>query len=268
MPRKEIIDVNLAAPNSVPSHTCADNARGGDRGASPPDTPRRTHLRRWDRRARLASGIHGAERTSPEESSMHEGRPLPMSSRAVPSPLAWRHHMWLSLLVVAVSAFSFVAACATPFAAFAAVAALTLSRGDAFRLTVALWLADQIVGYAIHGYPRTAESFAWGVAIAGAALLATWTARWAVTHLQAPRPIRALSALVGAFTAYEAALFAVAAAGLGGTEHFTAGIVAPILALNAAAFVGLCGLHRLGAMIGLSYSSALAPAPAGRPISS
>ena len=95
--------------------------------------------------------------------------------------------MWLALLVVAISAFSFVAACATPFAAFAAVAALTLSRGDAFRITVALWLADQIVGYAIHGYPRTPESFAWGAAIGAAALLATWTARWAVTRLRRRR---------------------------------------------------------------------------------
>ena len=66
---------------------------------------------------------------------MHEGRPLPLSPPAVSSQAAWRHHVWLALLVVAISAFSFVAACATPFAAFAAVAALTLSRGDALRIT-------------------------------------------------------------------------------------------------------------------------------------
>ena len=155
---------------------------------------------------------------------MHEGRPLPMSPRAVSSQAAWRHHVWLALLVVAVSAFSFVAACATPFAAFAAVAALTLSRGDAFRITVALWLADQIVGYAIHGYPRTPESFAWGAAIGAAALLATWTARWTVTRLQAAAPLtRALSALLGAFAVYEGTLLAVAVSGLGGTESFTPG---------------------------------------------
>ena len=68
---------------------------------------------------------------------MHEGRMFPMSSRAVSSQAAWRHHVWLALLVVdGQRRFSFVAACATPFAAVAAVAALTLSRGDAFRITV------------------------------------------------------------------------------------------------------------------------------------
>ncbi len=190
---------------------------------------------------------------------MHEGRLLPMSSRAVSSQAAWRHHVWLALLVVAISAFSFVAACATPFAAFAAVAALTLSRGDAFRITVALWLADQIVGYAIHGYPRTPETFAWGAAIGAAALLATWTARWMVIRLQAAPLTRALSALLAAFAVYEAALLAVALSGLGATESFTLGIVTRILAVNAVAFVGLYGLHRVGAMIGLG--SAPVPVP-------
>jgi hypothetical protein len=201
---------------------------------------------------------------------MHEGRPLPMSPRAVSPSAAWRHPVWLALLVVAISAFSFVAACATPFAAFAAVAALTLSRGDAFRITVALWLADQIVGYAIHGYPRTPESFAWGAAIGVAALLATWTARWAVTRLQAAAaPLtRALSALLGAFAVYEATLLAVAVSGLGGTESFTLGIVTGILAVNSVAFVGLYGLHRVGAMIGLSGSPVPIPPSVGRPASS
>ena len=199
---------------------------------------------------------------------MHEGRPLPMSSRAVSSQVTWRHHVWLALLVVAISAFSFVAACATPFAAFAAVAALTLSRGDAFRITVALWLADQIVGYAIHGYPRTPESFAWGVAIGAAALLATWTARWVVTRLQAAAPLtRAVLALLGAFAVYEATLLVVAVSGPGGTESFTLGIVIRILAVNAAAFIGLYGLHRVGAMIGLSDSPVPVPASVARPAS-
>ena len=88
-----------------------------------------------------------------------------------------------------ITAFSFAAACATPFAALAAVAALTLSRGDAYRIAVAVWLADQIVGYAIHGYPRTLESVAWGATIGAAALLATWAARAAATGLRATAPL-------------------------------------------------------------------------------
>jgi hypothetical protein len=50
---------------------------------------------------------------------------------------------------------------------------------------VALWLADQIVGYAIHGYPRTPESFAWGAAIGAAALWRPGPLDGWVTRLQA-----------------------------------------------------------------------------------
>ena len=37
----------------------------------------------------------------------------------------WRHQAWLAFLVVAISAFSFVYACAPPFAAFSVLAAMT-----------------------------------------------------------------------------------------------------------------------------------------------
>jgi hypothetical protein len=59
-----------------------------------------------------------------------------MNSRS-PHP-RWAHQVWLAGLVVGVSALSFVFACATPFPAFAVLAAMTLSRPDAIRTTVAL----------------------------------------------------------------------------------------------------------------------------------
>ena len=87
-----------------------------------------------------------------------------------------------------------------------------------------------------------------------------------MTRLQAAGPLtQALSALLGAFAVYDVALLAVAVSGLGGTESFTLGIMTRILALNAVAFVGLCGLHRVGAMIGLISSPVLVPASVARP---
>jgi hypothetical protein len=50
------------------------------------------------------------------------------------APVGWRHLFWLTLLVGASVAFSLGLACAIPFAAFAAAAALTLSRRDALIL--------------------------------------------------------------------------------------------------------------------------------------
>ena len=68
-------------------------------------------------------------------------------------------------------------ACPTPFAAFGVLAAMTLPRADALRITVALWLANQIIGYAVLGYPRTANSVMWGLAIAVAAVASTMIAQ-------------------------------------------------------------------------------------------
>lgn len=74
----------------------------------------------------------------------------------------WRHLVWLGLLISASVAFSLGLACATPFAAFAAAAALTLSRRDALVLVTSVWFANQFVGFTVLDYPWTANSFAWG----------------------------------------------------------------------------------------------------------
>jgi hypothetical protein len=47
-------------------------------------------------------------------------------------------------------------------------------------------------------------------------------------------------------------LFAVSATLLGGTENYAPAIVARILEINTAGFVGLLVLNRLAAMVGLA----------------
>src|SRR5260370_38439008 len=109
-----------------------------------------------------------------------------MNSRS--SHPRWAHQVWLVGLVVGVSALSFVFACATPFAAFAVLAAMTLSRPDAIRTTVALWMVNQVIGYGVLGHPRTLTSATWRLAIAIAA---------ASCSLAPPRIIRRPSAARG-----------------------------------------------------------------------
>src|SRR5712691_11934544 len=118
----------------------------------------------------------------------HEPSVLSLPNRvvrglAVLDDTGWGHQLWLALLVAASAAFSFVFACATPFAAFGAAAALTLSRRDALRLTVAVWLANQVLGYAVLQYPWTANSFAWGAVLGAAAVLTTVGARGVARRL-------------------------------------------------------------------------------------
>jgi hypothetical protein len=77
---------------------------------------------------------------------------------------AWPRPLWLGVLVAAGAVLTMAFACVTPFAAFAAIAAVTLSRRDAVLLAVALWLANQAVGYGVLHYPWNARSAAWGLA--------------------------------------------------------------------------------------------------------
>ncbi len=167
-------------------------------------------------------------------------------------PPGWRHHLWLALLVAASVAFSLGFACAAPFAAFAAAAALTLSRWNALLLIGAVWLANQIVGYAVLGYPWTANSLAWGIALGFVAVLATLAARGAALRFEgADRVVVPLATFLAAFAVYEGALFAVAVAMLGGTEDFAPAILGRIFAINAVAMVGLFVLNRVAVAVGL-----------------
>ncbi len=89
------------------------------------------------------------------------------------APPGWRHRALARRLLLA-SSVGFTlgfAHCAVPFAAFGAVAAMTLPRRDALLLTVALWLVNQIVGFAVLHYPWDAMTLTWGAIFAGVAVL-------------------------------------------------------------------------------------------------
>jgi hypothetical protein len=181
------------------------------------------------------------------------------------SPASLRHYLWLALTVAASVAFTLGFACAVPLAAFGAVAALTLSRRDALLLIGAVWLANQLVGYAILGYPWTSNSLAWGAILGVAAVPATMAAQRAALHLKGTgRVVASCGAFVVAFGVYEAALFVAAVSAMGGTEDFAPAIVGEILTINAAAFVGLLVLNRLGAIVDLGAKPNMRPSEAAR----
>jgi hypothetical protein len=161
-------------------------------------------------------------------------------------PTVWFRPLWLALLIIAIAALTTGYACITPFAAFAVIAATTLSRRNAVILAVALWLTNQVVGFGVLSYPWTASTFAWGIAIGGAAVIATLAAHWAVRRLAAFHILARMAAgFAGAFVLYEVALYVVAVSMLGGTEAFAPAIVGQVLFANAVTLVGLVALHRL-----------------------
>jgi hypothetical protein len=179
-------------------------------------------------------------------------RPAGQAIGAPSGPRDWRHPLWLGLLVAASVVFSLGLACAVPLAAFTAAAALSLSRRDALLLILLVWLANQLVGFTVLHYPWTASTFTWGVVLGAVAILATWASQWIAGHLVNARgAFTVTTTFLIAFAVYEAALFAVSATLLGGTEIYTAAIQGRIFAINAAAFVGLLVLNHLATSVGL-----------------
>jgi hypothetical protein len=193
----------------------------------------------------------------------------PAAARAIGDTSAfrdWRHPLWLASLVVASVVFSLGLACAVPLAAFAAAAALSLSRRDALLLILLVWLANQLIGFAWLDYPWTASTFAWGVTLGIVAVFATVAGQWMATlFAHAGRSVRFAVTFLIAFVVYEAALFAVSATLLGGTEIYTMAIQGRIFAINAAAFVGLLVMSRLAVSVRLVANRSIALPITSRP---
>jgi hypothetical protein len=162
----------------------------------------------------------------------------------------WRHHWWLGLLIAASLAFTLGFACALPFAAFGAVSAMTLPRRDALVLVVALWLINQVIGFAVLHYPWDGMTLAWGAILAGIAVLSTVAALVAAMQGRG-LVVTAATSFAAAFVIYEGGLYLISASVMGGTEDFAAAIVVRILEINAAAFVALLAAALLLAVLRL-----------------
>jgi len=162
-----------------------------------------------------------------------------------------REFIWLILLLLSSLVFTLGFSCATPLAAFAAVAAVAFSRRDALILCGGVWFVNQVVGYTVLRYPWNVNSVSWGLVLGAATMIASLASEWIYRHSKTPNLLRLVAAFITAFAVFEVALFAVALFGLGGVEDFAAGIVVRIFAINSGAFVGLLVLHWLAVTVGL-----------------
>jgi hypothetical protein len=182
-----------------------------------------------------------------------------------PDNFAVRRAVWIAVLVAAAIGSSVVFACATPFAALAALAALHMNRRDAFIVSGVAWAANQIIGYGFLHYPHTLDSFGWGIAIGIAAIIATALAAVAGNALRPTGWALAVPAsFAAAFAGYEISLFAATVV-LPDSSAFSLAVVLYILKVNVAAFVGLLVLQYAGARLGLALprpSHGIAPTAA------
>ncbi len=171
---------------------------------------------------------------------------------------AERRLLWIGLLTVATLLMTGVFACAVPFAALAALAAFDTDRRDGLLLIGAVWLANQVYGFAVLGYPMEAQAYYWGLAMGLGAVAAYYAARTLVPLVASMGGIvTAVSALAIAFAAYEAVIYLASLVLTNGEGAFNADVVAYVTIVEAVAFLALLITHRLAVAVGLVEPNAV-----------
>ncbi len=171
---------------------------------------------------------------------------------------AERRLLWIALLTGATLLATGVFACAVPFAALAAIAALDTERNDGLLLVVAVWLANQVYGFTMLGYPHEAQAYAWGVTMGLGAIAAYYAARAAVSALAPKSALLAVAvALPVAFAVYEAAIFIGTLSITRGEGAFNSDVIAYVSLVEVVAFGALLIAHRLAAAVGLVSPNAV-----------
>lgn len=158
---------------------------------------------------------------------------------------------WIVVLSAASLVFSIALACAMPFAALGAVAALALPRRDAFAAAGIGWLANQAVGYGILGYPTDPITLAWGVAL-GLSALAAVAAALGVLKAKVSFAIRAVLGLIAALVAQQAVVWAASWPLNSHPSAFALPVLLQIAWTNALAYAALAGLQWIGGRAGLT----------------
>lgn len=151
---------------------------------------------------------------------------------------------WTVFLVSIGSISNLAYTCTLPFVCLGVIAGMTLPRRKAIASAFLIWLANQACGYSIHNYPRTFESYAWGMILLVGTLLVTYLANrkplfteGAIAHHYA----HLAGWLVGGFVLFQILIFV---AGLGLSASPTPlNIIWQIFVGNVIWTVGLAVAH-------------------------
>jgi hypothetical protein len=160
--------------------------------------------------------------------------------------------LWLILLTIASVLTTFALACATPVAAFGALAALHMKRAEAITLMSVVWLASQVVGFGYLHYPYTAGTMAWAGALLISALVTMEGAAFVTRRMAAaPAAARAIGALFAAMLVFKAAIYLFGIELGGNASAFKASVVSNFVWTNAVTFVVLLVLYQAAVAVGL-----------------
>lgn len=164
-------------------------------------------------------------------------------------PSFMANFVWMVTLTLAVVGATVALSCVTPFAALAVALAGTVGLRASLRVMIAVWLANQVIGFGFFHFPLTVNTFLIGIAIGGAAVAGT-IAAWVVLKRMPSRPVllRLGVALIVSFATYELTLLA-AVVFLGDPETFRPAIIAQLGFINAVSLVGMVLLNEIAAAL-------------------
>lgn len=160
-------------------------------------------------------------------------------------PSFMANFIWLLVLMLAAVAVTLTLSCVTPFAALAVALAGTVGLRASLRVMVAVWLANQVMGFGLFYFPRTPGAFLMGVAIGAAAVGGTIAASVTVNRMRTrPVLLRLGVAFLVSFGTYELSLVAPVLF-LGDLETFRLAIVAELGLINAVSLIGMIALNEV-----------------------
>ncbi|MBI1649153.1 hypothetical protein [Hyphomicrobium sulfonivorans] len=166
--------------------------------------------------------------------------------------------MWFLFLVAASIVATTVFACAFPFAAVAALAALDTEYEDGAWLVGASWLANQAYGFGVLGYPLELQAFGWGLFMGAGAIAGYYAARAIVLALKPYGMIAMLAAaLPVAFLVYQAGIYAGTLVLTHGEGAFLYDVVQYVATVEVIAFAVLLVVHRIAFAAGFVTPNAI-----------
>lgn len=152
----------------------------------------------------------------------------------------------IGVLVASAAILTVALACATPFAAYAALAAIAFPRRDAIVTVASVWLANQAVGFIVMGYPVTPEGMLWGGVIGASMVATTLVARGVCERAALSGAGAAMLAFFAGQVVFRASMMLTALV-LGGIEGFTLANLAYLSALDAMTFLVALALAEFAA---------------------
>ena len=162
--------------------------------------------------------------------------------------------IWLTILTLAGVGGSLAISCVAPFVALAVALAGTVRLSLALAVMSVIWFANQLIGFSFFHFPGTANTFLWGLAIGGAALLSTSVAALTIHR---PRQFQLFARLALSFgfgfVSYQGMLM-LASLALGGEETFAPAVIAQIAVINAAWLAGLIALNELLSLLAKRFT--------------